>query len=403
MAIIRNVVMRGASKRLGGVVFYTRSGETVARELAPSVSNPRTDVQMQQRVKLANVVGAYKANKAWMAGAFEDKAEKESDYNAFVRFNLSNSRVALTKSQASSGSSIVAPYKVSSGSLGSIDCTGQTTGVRSNIYTGNLVITPTTTIKNLSDAILANNNGIEKGMQLSLIVNIQRSDANQFRPYIVVRAYEIIIDDTNTDLLSDYFPYGILSTLDLEGKPLFFNAESIGSGAATFMLSKTVSGRLYVSSQTLCQFGDQSLYTIYTSDTAIAAAVQSYGENADRFLDSNKAEINNPVIFDNYIQVLMYRDVAYPVDSVVPTNFNSQYLFSFFIAKAVPANAVLTMVLDGEDIEIDSVHATWNETRTRVDVVMPGGHDVSVETNATFVIEYDNVVMEFDFTGNPTE
>lgn len=394
--------MRGASKRLGGVVFYTRSGETVARELAPSVSNPRTEVQMQQRVKLANVVAAYKANRAWMAGAFEDKAEKETDYNAFVRFNLANSRVALTKSQAAAGSSIVAPYKVSSGSIGSIDCIGQTTGVRSNLFTGNLIITAATTVAMLSEALLTNNNGIEKGMQLSLIVNIQRSDTNPLRPYIVCRAYEIIIDETNTDLLSDYFPFGILSTLDLEGKPLFFNGESLGSGAATFMLSKTVSGRLSVSSQTLCQFGDQSLYTIFTSDTAIDTAVQSYGENADRFLDSDKAKIFNPVVLDNYIQVLLYRTRLYSQDSVVPTNFASDNLFTFFTSQAVPADAVSTMVIGGTSIELDSVHARWNDTRTQVEVIVPGGHDVSEATNATFVIEYDNVVMEFDFTGNPS-
>lgn len=402
MAIIRNVVMRGASKRLGGVVFYTRSGETVARELAPSVSNPRTDVQMQQRVKLANVVGAYKANKSWMAGAFEDKAEKESDYNAFVRFNLSASRVALTKSQAAAGCSIVAPYKVSSGSLPSIDCTGQTTGVRSNIYTGSLVITSGTTVGMLSAAILTNNNGIEKGMQLSLIVNIQRSDENLSRPYIVCRAYEIIIDETNTDLLSDYIPFGTLTTLDLEGKPLFFNGESLGSGAATFMISKTESGRLYVSSQTLCQFGDQSLYTIYTSDTAISNAIQSYGVNADRFLDSDKAKIFNPVVLENYIQALLYRSTLFAQDSVVPTNFSPDYAFFFYTSLPVPVNATTTMVIGGDQVELSGAQAEWDESRTHVAIRMQDGHQITEETPATFVIEYDEVTMEFDFIARPT-
>ncbi len=403
MAIIRNVVMRGASKRLGGVVFYTRSGETVARELAPSVSNPRTDVQMQQRVKLANVVAAYKANKSWMAGAFEDKAEKESDYNAFVRFNLSTSRVALTKSEAAAGCAIAAPYKVSSGTLPSIDCTGQTTGVRSNIYTGTLIITSGTTVAQFSTAILSNNNGIERGMQLSLIVNIQRSDGTQIRPYIVCRAYELIIDETNTELLSEYIPFGLLETLDLDGKPLFFNGESLGSGAATFVLSKTVSGRLYVSSQTLRQFGDQSLYAIYTSDTAIANAIQSYGENADRFLDSDKAKVHNPVVLENYIQALLYRSRLYSPDAVVPTNFSPDNPFLFFVSQPVQDNAICTMVIGGVQVELTGSQAVWYDNRTGVSITMPEGHTITEETSATLVIEYDNVTMEFDFTARPGE
>lgn len=403
MAIIRNVVMRGASKRLGGVVFYTRSGETVARELAPAVSNPRTEVQMQQRIKLANVVSAYKANKAWMAGAFEDKPEKESDYNAFVRFNLTASKVALNKSQAAAGASVVAPYQVSSGSLPSIDCTGQTTGVRSNIYTGNLVITEGTTVGMLSEAILSNNNGIEKGMQLSLIVNIQRADGNLVRPFIVCRAYEIIIDETNTDLLNDYIPFGLLETQDLQSRPLFFNGESLGNGAATFMLSKTVSGRLYVSSQTLRQFGDQSLYGFYTSDAAIAAAIQSYGENADRFLDSDRAKAYNPVVLENYIQALVYRSILYAPNAVVPTDFGTNYALFFYMAQPVPANAVATMIIGEDQVVLPGSSLIWNQNRTRVDVTMPAGHTISEETSATFVIEYDDYTLEFDFIANPTE
>lgn len=402
MAIIRNVVMRGASKRLGGVVFYTRSGETVARELAPSVSNPRTEVQMQQRVKLANVVGAYKANKSWMAGAFEDKAEKESDYNAFVRMNLTNSRVALNKSQSAAGASVVAPYQISSGSLPSIDCTGQTTGVRTNLYTGTLIIGENTTVGQISAALMSNNNGIVRGMQLSLIVNIQRADGNLVRPYIVCRAYEFIIDETSPSLLSDYVPYGLLETLDLDNRPLYFNGESLGSGAAAFVLSNTVSGRLYVSSQTLRQFGDQSLYGFYTSDAAIATAIQSYGENADRFLDSDRAKEYNPVSLDNYIQVISYASRLYFNGGTVPTDLSGSTSFYLYMALPVPGNAVFTIVIDGQSVDIPSSSIIWTGNRTRAQFNIPAGHTVAEATPCTFVIEYDDYTLEFDFTADPT-
>ena len=362
--------MRGASKRLGGVVFYTRGGETVARELAPSVSNPRTEVQMNQRIKLSNVVEVYKANKSWMKGAFEDKAEKETDYNAFVRMNLSNSRVALSKQEAASGFSIVAPYKVSSGTLPSISCSGQTTGVASNIYTGNLMITEATTVAQFSDAIISNNNGIVEGMQLSLIVNLQQLDSSSARYFIISRTYEVILSLSNSELLSEYYPYGILQTLNTDGKPLFYNASQIGDGAATFMLSRTVSGRLYVSSQILQLYGNQSIYSIYTSNERIAAAISSYGSNEERFLDSDKAEPHNPVIVLNYIQALKYLDVLYTSGQTISISVNESNILDVFMGKQVSANAELVWQINGGGVPTSLYTTEWNADRTKLQITL---------------------------------
>ena len=397
--------MRGASKRLGGVVFFTRAGETIARELAASVSNPRTEVQMTQRIKLSNVVAAYKANKSWMEGSFQDKAEKESDYNAFVRMNLSSSQVALAKFQAAAGASIVAPYQVSSGSLPPIDCTGQTTGVRSNLYCGNLIITEATTVSMISAALIENNNGIVRGMQLSLIVNIQQSDGALFRPYIVARTYEFIIDETNTELLSKYVPFGLLQTLDSESRPLFFNGESLGSGAATFILSQTVSGRLSVSSQKLRQFGDQSLYGLYTSETQVRAAIASYGENADRFLDSNKAKEFNPVILENFIQAMQLGSQYYSNGDRVTTNLSSSENFYLYLSQqltqAQSSRAVVAFRMGDEMEPVTPLTLDWNVEHNRVRVNLPAGITITEETECEFEISYDDVAMYFDFTAVP--
>ena len=401
MAIIKNVVMRGASQKLGGVVFYTRKGETVARELAPSVSNPRTWEQMKQRVRLSNVVNAYKANKAWIDGAFEDKTEKETDYNAFVRFNLTDSKVALSKGASAAGSAVVSPYKISSGTLPEIACTGQTTGVRSDIYTGNLMITQATTVGQLSAAIISNNNGITRGMQLSLIVNIQRMNASTNRPYIVVRAYEIIINETDTSLLSDYIPFGILETLDADGHPLFFNGTTLGDGAAAFILSETTGGRTRVSTQSLAQYGNQSIYALYTSPLAVADAIASYGENADRFLDSGKASGFNPVTLENFVQAMVFNTNIYTNGSVINMNFSPNSHFYYYFAQPVPQNAVLTLIIGGDEVVLSDSSIGWNTNRTRAEVTMPSGHQISEETECSFVCEYDDYTLEFDFTAAP--
>ena len=62
MAVLQNMWLRGAKKKLGGTVLYTQGGRTLQRELAPEVKNPKTPAQMGQRVKWANLVAFYRAN-----------------------------------------------------------------------------------------------------------------------------------------------------------------------------------------------------------------------------------------------------------------------------------------------------------------------------------------------------
>lgn len=398
MAILKNVVMRGASQRLGGIVLYTRSGETIARELAPSVSNPRTRVQMQQRVKLANVVASYKANRFWMPGAFEDKAEKETDYNAFVRFNLTDSRVALTKDAAAAGAGVVAPYKISSGSLGEINLLASQTGVETDIYTGGLIITAATTVGQFSAALISNNNGIVKGMQLSLIVNLQRQNENTNRPYIVARAYEVVLDETSTALLADYYPYGILETLQGTGRPLFFNGSSLGDGAAAFILSQTTGGKTKVSTQTLRLYGNQTVYSIYTSAVAVESAIRSYGSNETRFLDSNQAAEFNPVVLDNYIQSVVVNGHMYVNGQSIPTNLNPDTQWTFYFAQECGADARGVIIIGGNPQELNLYQQQWSDDRTSLRAWIPGGHLISEDTECSIIVYDGDNTMQFDFT-----
>lgn len=401
MAILKNVVMRGASQRLGGIVLYTRSGETIARELAPAVSNPRTRVQMQQRVKLANVVSMYKANKFWMPGAFEDKAEKETDYNAFVRFNLTDSKVALTKDAAAAGAGVVAPYRISSGSIQEIELTGSQIGVETNLYLGNLIITDVTTVGQISAALISNNNGIVRGMQLSLIVNIQRSNETTNRPYIVARAYEMIIDETSADLLSKYFPDGILKAKQTEGSPLYYDGSNIGDGAAAFILSQTISGKTRVSSQQMRMYGNQSIYSIYTSAIAVESAIRSYGSNETRFLDSSEASEFNPVILENYIQGLVYGTNQYTNGQEIPWNLNPTQGIVLLFAQSVAQGATVNAIVGSDPTEKALVNLEWNETRTSVFAKMPSGETVTEDTDVTIIVDDGENQMEFNFIAAP--
>ena len=66
MAIVTSMWLKGTKQKLGGSVLYQAMGQTRQRELAANVANPRTNSQMQQRTRWANLVNFYRVNAGWM-------------------------------------------------------------------------------------------------------------------------------------------------------------------------------------------------------------------------------------------------------------------------------------------------------------------------------------------------
>lgn len=397
MAIFKNIVIRGASKKLGGIVFYSRQGQTIGRELAPSVANPRTEVQMTQRVKLANVVSAYRANKAWMKGAFEDKEEKESDYNAFVRLNLTTSKVALKKGEAGSGAGVVAPYIVSSGSLEPIQQIVNLNTVRTNIFTGTLELSSSTTVGELSSYILENNNGLREGMQLSLIINLQQINQYSGIPYIVVRYYEMVFDTTSTDLVTKYFPDGILKQLELLGKALYFDGTDIGEGAATFILSETIAGKTKVSAQQLMAYGRNATYYQYTSAQAVQEAIDSYGESEERFLDSKHAKAAKQVYLPVAVDSIIINGTTYFPGDTIPVNFAQGQTIDLVLTQQIDSlvDLTLTDITGPTEIPCSSdLHVDRDKIQIHTQVV----HGVASGSTIVGDIVTPDDTISFEFT-----
>ena len=342
MAILKSLIVRGGRKQIGGMVLYSRNGETIARELAPQVSNPRTPAQMEQRVKLSNLVSFYRANAGWMNGAFENKKERESDYNAFVAANIGSSMVALSKTDVAAGAAVVAPYKITSGSLPIVETVLNGHDLVSNLYVGAQTIGSSTTIGELSQALLANNNGLEEGMQISVIINLQLASAGTGVPYITARAYEMILDTQSTELVESVMPDGILEAVGTTNKALGINTTDLGDGAAAFVLSKTIGGRILVSTQSLVFFGSNATYRNYTSITAWNGAITSYGEGADVFLSSASAGGANSVAATLALLGLDVNGSEYVAGGTLSDLVAQSDEVNFLFNKALPADAVVS-------------------------------------------------------------
>ena len=79
-----------ATGKIGNTVVRVRKGVRVESAYQPNVSNPRSSGQVVQRGKFADAVGFYKRSMAnFFKMAFEDKRTNETDFNAFMRHNVS--------------------------------------------------------------------------------------------------------------------------------------------------------------------------------------------------------------------------------------------------------------------------------------------------------------------------
>lgn len=361
MAILKNLWLRGAKQRMAGAVLYSRMGETIARELAASVSNPRTTAQMSQRVRLSNVVNFYKVSAKWMRGAFESKAENQSDYNAFVAANLTASRVALTKSQAAAGAAVVAPYKISQGSINPISWSSTgTTLPTSDLYVGDLTITGTTTVGQFSAALESANNLLD-GMQLSLIQYIQQVDA-QGTPYVTCRAYEVVLNSSSSQLLSSYMPIDILAVSTGANPALAVNTSEFTGGFA-LILSLTTGTTIKVSSANVILTSDNTFYDSFTTAAVQQAAIDSYGEGTEIFLSSATANQSSTPSLAQSILYVTIGSTTYRAGDTYPAI--SEYAgqsFTIKMASTIPADAVVSVIsytgTSGQDREATNV--TYN-------------------------------------------
>lgn len=294
MAIIENMWLRKSKKRLAGAVLYQAMEQTRVRELAKSVTNPRTQSQMNQRVKWSQLVNFYRANGQWMKYAYETKKPAQSEYNKFMSLNVANSQVYFTKAQAAAGSCVVCPYIMTQGSLPSIEFTAEDNSWNSNIYfPANTALLPSTTIAEFSRKMIEQNPAIRQGDQLSFIRFTQMFNSDTGYPYVIVRKYEMIVDQTSTSLVGSYLPLDYISTVYSGSITCLAVIDSGNAGGFLMCLSRTTGGKTYVSSQSIITTQMDATLATYGSDAQLAAAVASYGENADAFLSSTQANTDS--------------------------------------------------------------------------------------------------------------
>lgn len=287
MAKVKSAGLRNYVGRLGGSVYYMNRGQNIGRELAPEVSNPRTPAQMRQRMKWANLVNIYKANRSWMGHlSFENKPQTWSDYNAFMSANIGANPVYLTKGAADNGDAILAPYTMTKGSLPTIEYAysdnipGLATSIKIETEPDTL------TVGELSQEILDNNPEWQFGDQLSVVLMYKG-----VAPYPIVVPIEIIINPGDETPLSDidtqFAPLSDILTIEGTGylAVAMDAGVSYGNQAACVIHSRTTSGRTKVSTQAfMLNPTATTTFQQMGTDEQFEYAAASYGVGSDYFL-----------------------------------------------------------------------------------------------------------------------
>ena len=272
-----------ARGKVGSLVFARRLGQQITRAYNGNPRDAATKSQVTQRVRIANVVAMYRTIRSLANHSFEGAKDGQTSYNLFLKANLTDNNVVLTKEAVSLGACVVAPYLVSRGNMPSVVVSGLGSDATTNIAVGSLVINAETTIGQFAEAVVANNPGLNYGDQLTYLSIVQSTDANTGYPVATATIYEVSLQQGDASLLRDYMPE--VATTIRNGR--LAHGELIANGGFCWILSRRMAdGSLSVSTQRII-LTSKDVASQYQGATAITKAVSSYGFNSDPILVPN--------------------------------------------------------------------------------------------------------------------
>ena len=278
MAILSGILSK-LNGSAGSLTFKQVNGQTVVSEKATTVKNTRTPAQQRQRTKWGNVVQMYKGICPLINYGFESKAPGCSDYNMFMKVNMKNSDIYLTREEVAGGACIAAPYQLTQGTLPSIVVTGSGENARTDIKLGELVIDAETTVKDFAMAVVSNNADYDFGDQISFFDVLQRVNAVTGIPYCQFLATNVMLDKTSeVKLLDIVSKYGFATVDGFLG-----HIEGEGDGVYAWVHSRKSSAKTQVSTQTFVNNNAETIAE-YSGDQAYKRSVKTYGGESSSFL-----------------------------------------------------------------------------------------------------------------------
>ena len=286
MAILNGIAskLKGSA---GSLTFRRSAGRTIVSEKVTEVKISRTEPQQRHRTKWANVVQMYKGIRPLIDYGFETKPQGVSDYNMFVKVNMQQTPVYLTKPLVAGGACVAAPYQITQGSLPAIVVSGTGQNVTTDISLGSDGISAATTVAQFSRSVVSNNVDYNYGDQISFFLVKQLVNAETGIPYCQFFSCKVVLDAANDAKLWD----GVLKNGFSSQDGTLGHSGNDGDCVYCWVHSRKVNGKTLVSSQTL--INANSILAEYQGDLAYNLAASSYGSTRDVFLSPDGTATGN--------------------------------------------------------------------------------------------------------------
>lgn len=284
-----NMLLGYASGKVGSLVFARRLGQQVTRPYNGSPANPKTRAQMQRRIKWANIINMWRLMKPLLQMGFQNRKTTQSDYNKFVSLNVNQSQAYLLKDEARQGATLLAPYIITSGTLG---VRSMRSAAVTDVAVGGIDLAAAT-IGELSNAVIINNQGFQIGDQVTVFA-LGQSLVDGI-PQVLPYAYKFLLTEMSDDrpAIDAIEVFGSVAPA-VDGGFLAFEfsgVEYVSYAGAVVQSRILADGTLAVSDSRLTvEFEvDGVSQSINPFSATQSEALSSYGYNADAFLSPASA------------------------------------------------------------------------------------------------------------------
>lgn len=278
MAKFHGLIKGDMKGNAGQLSFRQQGGMTIVSGRIynnKSAGEGASYAQREQRIRLAGLVNLYKALAAFEKKAWEGKPARVSDYNMFVKKNLSAANVYFTKEQASMGACYPMRCLVAQGSMSPITLSWITEDIVSDLSVGEFVVESQATVGDLSTAIIDNNYGYWEGDKITFglcrIVWLQVGETRF--PSVQTEYIELDLNKASEALIGDVCSSAHASFSNANGK-LTVTAQG---DACVIVHTRELDSKLLCSTQMMVLNTRQGATQPYSTDEAKEAAAESYG------------------------------------------------------------------------------------------------------------------------------
>ena len=278
-------VVNGGNKKgkIGNSIYYTikNSNNKVTqgeRIYQPNVTNPQSESQRAQRMKMKPATNFYAALSSILDHSFQGVKYGAMSRQYFLQQAIGKTQEVFPYLLKGENKFVPGPYLMSKGSLSSIAW---------GIKDGELVInaatseTLNTTIANISKALLDRNAFLKEGDQITLVAifEMEERKVRSFVPvinrFLIDTNNEVELDSVLTNLETDQFGENGLSFISSG-----FSELAKLAGACVIISRKNVDGGEVWQRSTERMAISDRVYEMYMSPSAYADALESYKRTA---------------------------------------------------------------------------------------------------------------------------